>query len=146
MKYRPGYKYQTADVTVVPLTWYRGPDVVSDFVAIAAGRLVIRAGYAWDGPSGPTLDTASAMLPSLVHDALYQLIREGVLDVRHRKDADEMLARMFLWRMLGRRWVANCAPLRWLAQARAWLWYVAVRNAAGFAARGDGGHPLLEAP
>ena len=28
-------------------------------------------GYAWDGPSGPTIDTPDAMPASLVHDGLY---------------------------------------------------------------------------
>jgi hypothetical protein len=37
-------------------------------------------GYAWNGPSGPTLDTRNFMRGSLVHDALYQLMREGRMD------------------------------------------------------------------
>ena len=34
----------------------------------------IAAGYAWDGSTGPALDTVNFMRGSLVHDALYQLI------------------------------------------------------------------------
>ena len=40
------------------------------------GLLTILTGYAWDGPSGPTIDTPSFMRGSLIHDALYQLLRE----------------------------------------------------------------------
>lgn len=56
------------------------------------GQLLIRAGYAWDGASGPAIDTPSFMRGSLVHDALYQLIRLGVLGKdEHRRQADEAL-------------------------------------------------------
>ena len=58
------------------------------------GLLTIKAGYAWDGPSGPTFDTKSFMRGSLVHDVLYQILRnpkfqatdnEHIL-LRHRAD------------------------------------------------------------
>ncbi|MEO1255385.1 MAG: DUF1353 domain-containing protein [Bacteroidota bacterium] len=57
----------------------------------ATGRLIIRKGYAWDGPSGPTRDTKNFMRGSLVHDALYQLLRERVLSQENRKKADEIM-------------------------------------------------------
>jgi hypothetical protein len=43
------------------------------------GALCINAGYEWDGPSGPAIDTDNFMDGSLVHDVLYQLMREGYL-------------------------------------------------------------------
>lgn len=60
------------------------------------GHLWISRSYAWDGPSGPTIDTKTFMRGSLVHDALYQLLREtdlGLPDVRerHRELADHVL-------------------------------------------------------
>lgn len=55
------------------------------------GVLTVRAGYLWDGPSGPAFDTSSAMRGSLVHDALYQLIREGALPPSWRMRADKVL-------------------------------------------------------
>jgi hypothetical protein len=61
------------------------------------GVLSIGKYYAWDGPSGPTIDTRNFMRGSLVHDALYQLMREGVLDYKvHRKRADEILRELCL--------------------------------------------------
>lgn len=61
------------------------------------GVLSIGKYYAWDGPSGPTIDTRDFMRGSLVHDALYQLMREGVLDYKvHRKRADEILRKLCL--------------------------------------------------
>ena len=54
--------------------------------------LRILKGYAWDGLSGPTVDTHSSMRGSLVHDALYQLMREPCLDCnKDRKEADNIL-------------------------------------------------------
>ena len=55
------------------------------------GQLTINKYYAWDGPSGPTFDTSSFMIGSLVHDALYQLMREGFLPQSCRLDADMIL-------------------------------------------------------
>lgn len=55
------------------------------------GVLNIRNGYSWDGPSGPARDTKNFMRASLVHDALYQLIDEGQLHKKHRKNADKTM-------------------------------------------------------
>jgi len=55
------------------------------------GNLEICRYYAWDGPSGPTIDTKNFMRGSLVHDALYQLMRQSRLSQNHRKYADNLL-------------------------------------------------------
>lgn len=85
----------------------------------ASGWLAIGERYAWDGPSGPTVDTRDFLRGSLVHDALYQLIRSGELDPKYRKDADQELDRicredgMPFWRrwyvFRGVRWFAGPA-------------------------------------
>ena len=75
--------------------------------------LLIRRGYRWDGPSGPTIDTDTFMRGSLVHDVLYQAIREGHLPMKYRKKADKILYR--LCREHGMSWV------------RAWYTYKCVR-------------------
>ncbi len=63
----------------------------------ANGLLTIKKGYAWDGPSGPTIDTKSFMRGSLVHDALYQLMRERKIESeKYRKYADELLRKICL--------------------------------------------------
>lgn len=68
-------------------------NVDTDFIALTtAGQLTIKNCYAWDGPSGPTIDTKSFMRGSLVHDALYQLMRSKDLDyVTQREAADDLL-------------------------------------------------------
>lgn len=60
------------------------------------GVMRIRANYCWDGPSGPTFDTPSFMRGSLYHDAIYQLIRQGVLSMDDRDSADRLIKRVCL--------------------------------------------------
>jgi hypothetical protein len=56
-----------------------------------SGRLTLKKGYAWDGPSGPAIDTPDFLRGSLVHDALYQLMRQRLMATRFRKRADVLL-------------------------------------------------------
>ncbi len=90
------YKYQLMQeyrhmTPILPAVDLRTTD---DWVVLkATGELVVKKHYAWDGPSGPTLDTKDFMRGSLVHDALYQLMRESLLDAAtHRDAADRLLA------------------------------------------------------
>lgn len=92
-KKRRRYKYNLHEEVVYD-TGIK-PDAPADLGLVtldADGRLTIRPGYAWDGPSGPTIDTPSFMRGSLVHDALYQLLREGKLPQHRRKAADRILS------------------------------------------------------
>lgn len=57
-------------------------------------ELDVLEGYCWDGPSGPTIDTQNFMRGSLVHDCLYQLIREGYITPSYRKTADTLLRKI----------------------------------------------------
>lgn len=90
------YKYELTRDYPGQDTGITGREGGNPFVHIAAdGKLDIQTGYAWDGPSGPAIDTDSFMRGSLVHDALYQLMRERVLDHRaDRKAADVLLRRL----------------------------------------------------
>jgi hypothetical protein len=58
------------------------------------GTLTIRHGYAWDGASGPAVDSKDFMRGSLVHDVLYQLIIEKHLPLSYRDKADRLLQQM----------------------------------------------------
>ncbi len=95
--YRGGYKYQLIGDYEVQLDFKPDRDLDDlEFIKFfASGRLLVKDGYAWDGPSGPTIDTPDFMRGSLVHDALYQLMREGKLDHQvHRDKADRTLQRI----------------------------------------------------
>lgn len=57
-------------------------------------QLWICRGYWWDGASFIAKDTDNIMPASLVHDAIYQLIREKKLSMKYRKYADKLLVQM----------------------------------------------------
>ena len=108
-----GWKYQVMDEFVCP-TGIAGCTTITPYLELRDdGQLAIHKGYAWDGPSGPTIDTLTFMRGSLVHDALYQLIRLGDIPSDHRRHADRLL------RDICRK--DGMSPLR------AWYVYIAVR-------------------
>lgn len=124
IRYRDGYKYQLFEDYQLAIDIKPAAFILTEYIRLDVdGMLSIKEGYAWDGPSGPTVDTKDSMRGSLVHDALYQLMREGHLDPdQHRRAADREL-----WRI--------CIEDGML-KVRADAWYAAVRFAAGGAARG----------
>jgi hypothetical protein len=136
IRYRPGYKYQlrAAYATLIPdLADPARAPIATDWIELDPdGAMRISAGYAWDGASGPTLDTKDSMRPSLVHDAGYQLIRLGLLPMSARPAVDVAFRRMCkedgMW------------------SPRAQLWYMAVRTFAGPAAAPANANPDLFAP
>ena len=133
--YQSGYKYQLKRaVSIQTELQPDGDKAIGDFVKLGAdGLLELRNGYAWDGPSGPTIDTKTFMRGSLVHDALYQLMRAGVLDAEQwRKPADKELKRLC--------GIDGMNPLR-----AAWV-YLAVQWFARKAASEEGRKPMHAAP
>ena len=90
MKYQKVlYKYVLFDNFQIQLAHTRVPDTISTehFTLMPDGMVYGNKGYAWDGPSGPTIDTAAALIASIPHDILYQCHRMGY--PINRKDADE---------------------------------------------------------
>lgn len=52
------------------------------FTLTMGGLLTVKAGYMWDGPSGPAIDTLNFMRGSLVHDVFAQMMRMKLLDYK----------------------------------------------------------------
>lgn len=77
------------------------------------GVMTLSAGYAWDGASGTAINTKNSVRASCGHDALYQLIRLGLLPRTKRLQADSDL----------RRWLIEDGML----ELRANLWFFGVR-------------------
>lgn len=95
MKYRDGYRYQLAIAESFNTDIRVPANINTEFIVLSTeGMLIIKAGYAWDGPSGPTVDTQSFMRGSLAHDALYQLMRMERLDIKWRIHADKELVKI----------------------------------------------------
>lgn len=130
--YRDGYKYVLSETYIVltPITRY---DVRSQFILLTPdGTLTIIKGYAWDGASGPTIDTKSSMRGSLVHDAFYQLERENLISPAERDNIDRLLETICV--------EDGMLPLR------AAFWRLAVQLFGGPCADPNRDHPPLIAP
>lgn len=102
------YKYQTTRVMEFTLKHDYGVEVNGYYIDLIGNKLRIARGYAWDGASGPTWDTKSSMRASLVHDALYQLIRENKIPMRDRRKADSELVKVAvadgMWKWRAKAW------------------------------------------
>lgn len=104
MKYKAlkNYKYQLVETYVIQTEIYPETDITeptedtySPFIKLKTnGNLIIFTGYAWDGASGIAIDTANFLRGSLVHDALYQLMRQGKIGLENRDYADRLLQKI----------------------------------------------------
>ena len=109
------YKYQLVSDYVIAIDIKPRDNVRTQFIDLdTQGALTIKNGYAWDGPSGLGIDTRSFMRASLVHDALYQLMRAEYLDYRIQQRAADDFLRVLcvedgMWKL--RAWF-NCMMLR----------------------------------
>ena len=96
IKFKSGYKYQLYEMYLQQVPIY-GRIIESKYLFNNQdGLLCIMDGYSWDGPSGPTIDTHTFMRGSLVHDALYQLMREELLPHSCQVVADKLLREICL--------------------------------------------------
>lgn len=132
--YKSGYKYQIKKNYSVEIPIKPESDILSEFITLDTnGILTLKSGYAWDGPSGPTIDTLNFMRGSLVHDALYQLMREGFLDSNvFREPSDQLLQ-------------THCKE-DGMSFIRAWIVYIGVRFGGGPSTKSANGKPLCHAP
>ena len=111
MKYREGFLYQVYEDEVYQTKIFPDKFIKLGFISLTKkGLLKIKAGYATDGPSGPTKLLAAAlnaipfvggalkraflksfMRGAVGHDAFYEFIRNGLLKSKWRKPVDEFL-------------------------------------------------------
>lgn len=98
-RYRPGEKYKFIMVNPYGFRTDLIPamPIQTPFASLSrTGLLILEAGYAWNGASGPAIDTVDFVRGSGGHDALYQFLRDGLLDMSHRQAADDLLYRTVL--------------------------------------------------
>lgn len=119
----PRYKYKLTETTKHHLLSYfpHRFNIITPYIILSNGVLIMNKGYAWDGPSGPTIDTVDFLKGSLVHDALYQLIREKHLPRKYRKIADKELKKICI--------------KQGMPSWRVWYVYAAVRIFGWYAVR-----------
>lgn len=132
IEYKSGFKYQLTKDCVYRTSIF-GYDITTPYIRLdKIGTLTIRKGYCWDGPSGPTVDTKSFMRGSLIHDALYQLMREEYLPQTYRFICDKILQRVCLEDGMSR--------------LRAWWVFQGVNLFASFAADPSNKKKIIKAP
>jgi len=134
IKYKKGYKYQLDVEYSLDIKLIQPNNIETRYIYLnPKGLLIIKAGYSWDGPSGPTVDSKSFMRGSLVHDALYQLMRHDKLNRgRYRKVADQILRQ-------------HCRE-DGMSAIRAWYVYQALRKFGKKAASKSSRKKVLVAP
>lgn len=97
IKYRSGYRYQLAEDFSIEIPILPPEDISTRFIRLTRkGLLTLRADYATDGPSGPTADTRHTIRAAFVHDALYQLLRDGLLDAARFRGVADLIFRNIL--------------------------------------------------
>ena len=124
MKYyeMKSFRFQVAEDTELELVnAMELPDVEFEWFTKSGNTIKIKKGYAWDGASGPTIDTKDTIRASLIHDCYYQAMRLGLVHKQFRKVADKELRDQMI--------KAGC----WKIRAK--LWYLAVRLFAASSAK-----------
>jgi len=134
IEYRAGYKYQlTSDGNDAETGIIPAHRIETEYINLnLAGLITVKHGYAWDGPSGPTIDTKNFMRGSLFHDALYQLLREGHLAHAQRPAVDLLLKKLCLE--------------DGMSKLRAWYVWKGVEDGANSASLAAAIKPILKAP
>ena len=133
IKYKAGFKYQLYEGYKDHISIRPNVDIVTRYILLSVnGELEIRYGYAWDGASGPTIDTLSSMRGSLVHDALYQLMRVDLLERKWKHHIDLLFEKLLV----------EDGMWEW----RARIWFRGVDKLADSATRAENVKAVLTAP
>ena len=114
MQYRKtkGYKYLLVEEERLQVTI---PGTIDHkYIVLDMGEMIIKTGYAWDGSSIPLKkwfkwvwdSDRYCKTASLVHDALSQLMREGLLDKSYKEYADGLYKDMCIAGGMG-KWQAG---------------------------------------
>jgi len=131
--YTKGYKYQIEGEYQCQTMIIPDKDIDTQWIRLTKGGvLTIRRGYAFDGPSGLTVDTKTFMRGSLEHDALYQLMRQGELSQLKRQQIDKRLRDVCL--------------VDGMIRLRAWWVYRGVRLGGAMSAHPDNRREVVTAP
>lgn len=97
MEYTDGYKYQIRKNMRFALPpEFQGIEIETDFIKLETCLLTIRKGYAYNGASGPTFDTKNSMRPTAFHDAMCQLMAEGLLPREFSPLVNELFRELLL--------------------------------------------------
>ena len=92
MKYsKYKYKFKVEENFSIELP-FKIADFEHQYASLKDDILEIKKGYAWDGASGPIINTRDTLVASLVHDVLYQAMRLNLIksNSENKKIADKI--------------------------------------------------------
>lgn len=105
--YTAGHKYQ-ARCQMIYFTGICGYKIVTDLITLRKdGWMLVESYFAWDGASGPAIDTNNNMRGSHAHDALAALMRMGLLPMSCIEPSNMVIRRLMIddgarpWRATG---------------------------------------------
>ena len=115
MKYsKYKYKFKVEENFSIELP-FKIPDFEHEYASSKDGILSVKKGYAWDGASGPIINTRDTLVASLVHDVLYQAMRLNLI-----KSSKEN-------RMIADKNFFEILKMNGVNSIRRKVWYFAVR-------------------
>jgi len=146
IQYKEGFRFQLTKDTFTQTAIKPLDDIITEYIELYQnGFMILKWGYASDGPSGPCRWIADRMptwirkkyLKTIIcgaffHDGLYELIRKDLLIPYWRDQSDLEFKRINL----------NCG----MSKARAWWTHKAVSRGGGSAANPKKKKPTLTAP
>ena len=115
MKYsKYKYKFKVEENFSIELP-FKIPDFVHPYASLKDGILSVKRGYAWDGASGPIINTRDTLVASLVHDVLYQAMRLNL--IKSSKENRQIADKNFF----------EILKMNGVNSIRRKVWYLAVR-------------------
>ena len=115
MKYsKYKYRFKVEENFSIELP-FKIPDFVHPYASLKDGILSVKRGYAWDGASGPIINTRDTLVASLVHNVLYQAMRLNLI-----KSSKEN-------RMIADKNFFEILKMNGVNSIRRKVWYFAVR-------------------
>ena len=95
IRYESGFGYRLYGDYKIFINIFPEKEIKSKRMVLSTdGYLLIKDTYGWDGATGVAYDSKNFMRGSLVHDALYQLMREELISSKERKKADKLLVKI----------------------------------------------------
>jgi hypothetical protein len=88
IKKKTKYRLEEDYTAMTGIIGYEGETPLIKLTLI--GKLTIKYGYGFD-PSGPTIDTKSALRGSLEHDAFFELMRDGFIPISEMDKINDRL-------------------------------------------------------
>lgn len=92
--------------------------------------IFLEKGFTWDGASGPAIDTATFLVPSAVHDAVYFLIKNRFFDSINMSKRMKKAKRAAFRKLADIHLMEMCLAYG-MRKFRAWYVYYAVRIFGG---------------